>query len=93
MRIKFLKHLRTLKVHQKNYLKFILPKGDLLGTARRCKKARSIKLLQAPGTFRESIRPQKYSGLMSQLINAKPSTYKEAGSKQIWVDAMIELQS
>ena len=36
---------RTLKVHQKNYLKFILPKGDLLGTERRCKKARSIKLL------------------------------------------------
>ena len=26
------------------------------------------------GTFRESIRPQKYSGLMSQLINAEPST-------------------
>ena len=23
-----------------------------------------------PGTFRESIRPQKYSGLMSQLISA-----------------------
>ena len=25
-----------------------------------------------PGTFRESIRPQKYSGLMSQLISSEP---------------------
>ena len=31
-----------------------------------------------PGTFRESIRPQKYSGLMSQLISSKPSSYEEA---------------
>ena len=29
-----------------------------------------------PGTFRESIRPQKYSDLMSQLISSKPSSYK-----------------
>ena len=41
----FQMHLRTLKVHQKNCLKFLLPKGDLLGTERRCKKERSIKLL------------------------------------------------
>ena len=27
-----------------------------------------------PETFRESIRPQKYSGLMSQLISSKPSS-------------------
>ena len=45
MRIKFSMHLRTLKVHQKNYLKFLLPKGDRLGTERRYKKTRSIKLL------------------------------------------------
>ena len=35
------------------------------------------------GTFRESIRPQKYLGLMSQLISAGPSTYKEAASQQV----------
>ena len=27
---------------------------------------------------------------MSKLINAKPSTYKEAASQQVWNDAMIE---
>ena len=43
-----------------------------------------------PGTFRESIRPQKYSGLMSQLISTEPSLYKEAVSQQVWVDAIIE---
>ena len=37
--------LRTLKFHSKNYLKFLLPKGDLLGIERRCKKVRTIKLL------------------------------------------------
>ena len=37
-----------------------------------------------------SIKPQKYSGLMSLLINAKPSTYKEVASQQVWVDAMIK---
>ena len=34
--------------------------------------------------------PQKYSDLMSQLISVEPSTYKEAASQQVWVDAMIE---
>ena len=43
-----------------------------------------------PETFRESIRPRKYSGLMSQLISAEPSSYEEASSLQVWVDAMIE---
>ena len=42
------------------------------------------------GTFRESIRPQKYSDLMRQLVNVEPSSYKEAASQQVWVDAMIE---
>ena len=45
MSIKFHMYLKTLKFHHKNYLKFLLPKGDLLGTERWCKKARSIKLL------------------------------------------------
>ena len=27
---------------------------------------------------------------MSQLIDSKPSSYEEATSKQVWVDAMIE---
>ena len=43
-----------------------------------------------PGTFRESLRPQKYSGLMSQRICSEPSSYEEAASLQVWVDAMIE---
>ena len=43
-----------------------------------------------PGISRESIRPHKYSGLMSQLISVEPSSYEEAISKQVWVDAMIE---
>ena len=30
---------------------------------------------------------------MSQLISAKPSSYEEAASKQVWVDAMIEENS
>ena len=42
------------------------------------------------GNFKKSIRPQKYSGLMSQRISSKPSSYEEATSKQVWVDAMIE---
>ena len=43
-----------------------------------------------PGTFKESKVPQKYSNLMSKLIDAKPSTYKEAANLQGWNDAMIE---
>ena len=42
------------------------------------------------GTFRESIRPHKYLGLMSQLISTEPSTYKEATSQHVWIDAMSE---
>ena len=45
LRIKFQMHLRILKVHQKNCLKFLLPKGDLLGIEKRYKKERIIKLL------------------------------------------------
>ena len=30
----------------------------------------------SPRTFKESIRPQKYSGLMSQLVNTESSTKK-----------------
>ena len=40
------------------------------------------------GSFRE--RPQKYSGLMSELISVEPSTYKEVASQQVCLDAMIE---
>ena len=42
LRIKF---QMSLKAHQKNYLKFLLPKGDLPGIEKRYKKLRSIKLL------------------------------------------------
>ena len=43
-----------------------------------------------PKTFKESIKPKMYSGLMSKLIDAEPSTYKEAASLQVWNGAMIE---
>ena len=43
--LKFQMFQRTVKVHQKNYLKFLLIKGDQLGTKKWFKKARSIKLL------------------------------------------------
>ena len=66
-------------------MKFLLPKGDLLGTEKQYKKHKA-----PPGTFRESIRPQKYSNLVSQLISSEPSSYEKAASKQVWVDAMIE---
>ena len=45
MGIKFHMHLRILKFHQKNCLKFLLPKGDLPGIEKRYKKLRIIKLL------------------------------------------------
>ena len=48
LRIKFQMFLRTLKIHQKNYLKFLLPKGDQLGIKKWYKKARSMKLLSGP---------------------------------------------
>ena len=38
-------HLKKLNVHQKNCLKFLLPKRDLPGTKKWYKKLRSIKLL------------------------------------------------
>ena len=43
-----------------------------------------------PGTFRERIRPHKYSDIMSQLISSEPSSYKDVASKRVWVDAMME---
>ena len=46
-----------------------------------------------PGTFKESIRPQKYSDLMSQLISTEPYSYEEAASQQAWVDVMTEENS
>ena len=45
LRIKFQMYPRTLKIHQKNYLKFLLPKANLLATKKRYKKTRTIKLL------------------------------------------------
>ena len=34
-----------------------------------------------PETIRESIRPRKSSGLMSQLISSEPSSYEEVAGK------------
>jgi len=41
------------------------------------------------GTFRESKRPQRYSGytaLMSQISDSEPSSFEEA----VWKDTMME---
>ena len=73
------------------------PDKELLEAASKRRPGRYRETLQEaekhkapPGMFKESIKPQKYSGLMSKLINAEPSTYKEATSLQVWNDAMIE---
>jgi hypothetical protein len=45
------------------------------------------------GTFRESKKPDKYSGLIAQLnfvIDLEPSTFDEAAKHKVWKDAMIE---
>jgi hypothetical protein len=45
------------------------------------------------GTFRESKKPDKYSGLIAQLnlvIDSEPSTFDEAAKQKVWKDAMIE---
>jgi hypothetical protein len=45
------------------------------------------------GTFRESKKPDKYSGLIAQLnlvIDSEPSTFDEAVKHKVWKDAMIE---
>jgi hypothetical protein len=45
------------------------------------------------GTFRESKKPDKYSGLIAKLnivIILEPSTFVEASKHQVWKDVMIE---
>jgi hypothetical protein len=45
------------------------------------------------GTFRESKKPNKYSGLIAQLnhvINSKPSTFDEAAKHKVWKNSMVE---
>jgi hypothetical protein len=45
------------------------------------------------GTFRESKKPDKYSGPIAQLnlvIDSEPSTFEEATKHKVWKDAMIE---
>ena len=46
--LKFQMYLKCLKVRQKNYLRPLLPKGDLLGIEKLFKKQRSIELLSEP---------------------------------------------
>ena len=45
------------------------------------------------GTFREIKKPERYSGyatFMTELIEAKPSTFDEVVNHQGWNDAMNE---
>jgi hypothetical protein len=51
------------------------------------------KHLAPKGTFRESKKPDKYSGLIANLnivIDSEPSTFVEASKHQVWKDAMNE---
>ena len=44
-------------------------------------------------TFRESKKPKTYSSyvaLLSDIIDAEPTSYEEAIKKQVWLDAMVE---
>jgi hypothetical protein len=44
-------------------------------------------------TFKESNRPQRYSGyvaLMSHISNAEPTISEDAAKQQVWKDAMLE---
>ena len=44
------------------------------------------------GTFRESRKPQRYSGLAAQVdpVICEPSSFEEATKLQVWKDAMLE---
>ena len=46
-----------------------------------------------PDTFRESRRPQKFSGYVAQMghiIDTEPSSYEDAAGQSVWRDAMME---
>jgi hypothetical protein len=45
------------------------------------------------GTFKESKRPQRYSGYvaqMTQISDAEPTIYEDVAKQQVWRDAMVE---
>jgi hypothetical protein len=44
-------------------------------------------------TFRESKRPQRFASYvtqMSQISNAKPTTFEDAAQQQVWKDVMMK---
>jgi hypothetical protein len=51
------------------------------------------KIAAPKGTFRESKRPHRFGGyveLMSNISEARPSSFEEADKLQVWKDAMLE---
>jgi hypothetical protein len=51
------------------------------------------RIAAAKGTFRESKWPHRFGGyvaLMSNIIDAEPSSFEEADKLQVWKDAMLE---
>ena len=44
------------------------------------------------GTFRESRKPQRFSGLCAQVdpVIFEPSSFEEVAKLQVWKDAMLE---
>jgi hypothetical protein len=51
------------------------------------------KITAPKGTLRESKRPHRFGGyvaLMSNISDAKPSSFEEADKLQVWKDSMLE---
>ena len=74
------------------------PPREVITYKRRSVWAREIiqdaKKYGAPnGSLRESKRPRTYSSyvaLLSDIINARPSSYEEVVEKKVWKDVMLE---
>jgi len=80
LRIKFQMFLRTLKIHPKNYLKFLHTKGDQLGIKKWYKKARSIKLLLGfPEKDYRSTRALWVNLIVQNLLHAKKQQVNRYG--------------
>jgi hypothetical protein len=79
----------------RDYLEFLLEKPPVKRKSAWCREIlkEAEKHVAPKGTFRESKKPDKYSGLIAQLnlvIDSEPSTFEEASKHKVWKDAMIE---
>jgi hypothetical protein len=79
----------------RDYVEFPLEKPPVKRKPAWCREIlKEAEKHRAPiGTFRESKKPDKYSGLIAQLnlvIDSEPPTFDEAAKDKVWKDAMIE---